>query len=227
MSIINPDILAEGRDFSIAFCAVGLAVGLLLWLTGWRAHRFWIVLFATLAAGITGLLRAQQFGVQPLVAGLLLAIAAGVLALALIRVIAFLAAGFACVVVVRSLPPAPWQEPIICFLAGGLLGLLLFRVWTMALTGFAGAVLMGYFGLWLADRLGQVDAVLLAAQQSTLVNSVCAAVGIAGAVVQYLWDRRLLRRQREGIEYAQARRNWRRTQEPKRWFGRQPFRRAG
>jgi len=67
-----------------------------------------------------------MIGVQPLLAGLLLAVAAGLLALALVRVIAFAAGGIAAVYGVRLLPPAPWQEPLICFLGGGLLGLLLF-----------------------------------------------------------------------------------------------------
>jgi hypothetical protein len=229
MSIIAPDVVAEGRGFSVGFCAVGLAVGLLVWLTGWRAHRFWIVLAATIAAGVAGLSRGAEFRVQPLVAGLLLAVAAGLLALALVRVVAFAAGGLAACLAAKALPAGPWQQPLVCFLAGGLAGLLLFRIWTMMLTGFAGAVIIGYCGLWLADRLGQADAVAVANQQQPLLNGACLAGGLAGLGVQFLLERRRLRRLKREKEYQQAERNWRRGREQRGWFGwgRPPYRRAG
>jgi hypothetical protein len=225
MTIVFPDILAEGRDFSIAFCAVGFAVGFLLWLTGWRGHRFWIVLIATVSAGVAGLIKAKQFGAQPLTGALLLAIAAGLLALALVRLIAFAAGGTAGILAMRLFPNVPWQEPLIWFLAGGLLGLLLFRLWTMVLTGCAGAVLMAYFGLWLGDQIEQVDSVLLVTQQPVLVNSVCLAVGLLGAMLQFLMDRRA-QRASNTTEPPRASQRGRRVEE-RRWFGRTPFRRAG
>ena len=40
---------------AIWFASIVLTLGLALWLTGWRLHRFWIVLATTLVAGITGL----------------------------------------------------------------------------------------------------------------------------------------------------------------------------
>ena len=55
MHLVAPDILAEGHGLSSALSAAGLVLGLLLWLFGWRAHRFWIVLIATVSAGISGL----------------------------------------------------------------------------------------------------------------------------------------------------------------------------
>jgi hypothetical protein len=227
MSLIAPDILAEGRDFTIGFCAVGATVGLLIWLTGWRLHRFWIVLVATVTAGIFGLLKAPVVGVQPLLAGLLLAVAAGLLALALVRVIAFAAGGIAAVYGVRLLSPAPWQEPLICFLGGGLLGLLLFRWWTMVLTSFAGTLLMGYFGIWLAEDLGYIDALAFVQVQEPMVNPVFAAVTLAGAAIQLLVDRKLLRRRSDDSDYGQGGLGWRKSYNQGRLIGRRPYRRAG
>jgi hypothetical protein len=229
MTIIAPDVLAEGRDFSVGFCAAGVGVGLLLWLTGWQWHRFWIVLVATLSAGVLGIMKAASFGLQPLAVGLLLAVAAGVLALALVRVIAFTAAGFAGVIAVRSLPPAPWQEPVVCFLASGLIGLLLFRLWTMALTSFAGALLIGYFGLWLAERLNQIDAVALALEKTSLLDTGYVALGLAGTAVQLLWDRRQTKRGRNSVQYNEDNDRIRPMYDPRRWLNRgpRPSRRAG
>ena len=231
MQLIVPDIITEGRGLSVPVCAAGVAVGLLLWLTGWWGHRFWIVLVATVAAGILGLLKGPVYRVQPLVAALLLAVAAGTLALALVRVVAFVAGGVAAWMAVKSLAPAAWQEPLLCFLAGGLVSLLLFRVWTMVLTSFAGTMAMAYFGLWLGDGLGRLDAVALASQSDVLLTWACAAAVLAGFVIQFLMERRRVRRQRflEEQEYHYSENALKRYYEQRHWWqwGRRPFRRAG
>ena len=74
------------KALSVGLCATGLVVGLALWLFGWWSHRFWVVLTTTVLAGVFGLYEAAMFRTHPLVAALLLAVAAGLLALALIRV---------------------------------------------------------------------------------------------------------------------------------------------
>jgi hypothetical protein len=188
MRLVAPDILAELRGLSAVLCGVGVGLGLLLWVLGWRAHRFWIVLATTVIAGVFGLFSLRTPGVQPMVVGLLLAITAGTLALPLARVLAFVAGGVAGWVLVRSVAPA-WEEPLISFFAGGLTGVLLFRFWMMTLTSLAGALVMSYAGLCLADRLGKVDAVSLAEKSSALLNWVCVGFGLLGLVVQYLVER--------------------------------------
>src|SRR6202022_2047235 len=164
--LLTPDILTDGRELSAGLTAAGLVIGLALWLTGWWGHRFWIVLVATVMAGIFGLLSSPAHQVQPLIVGLLLAVAAGVLALSLVRLVAFAAGGAAGWLAVPAVAPPPWDGVLICFLAGGLVGLLLFRLWMMALTSFAGSLLMAYSGLCLADRLGKLDAVAVAEGQA-------------------------------------------------------------
>jgi MFS family permease len=205
MHLFAPDLLAEAHGLSAPVCAAGLALGALLWASGWWGHRFWIVLGTTLLAGILGLYTGRLYGLQPLVTGLLLAIGAGILALALVRLLAFAAGGAAACLLMQSVAPT-WSEPIVCFLAGGLAGVLLFRVWTMFLTGFAGAVLAGYSGLCLADTLGQVDASRLAEQQPFLLSAAAVGVACLGMIVQFVLDRQRARSRRQREEKARVRR---------------------
>ena len=146
------------------FCS-GLACrlhsDLFLWLTGWLANRFWLTFFATVAAGLYGLFNGPSYGVQPLVAGLGLALAAGILAKLLVRMLAYFAGGLAGFLVVHLLLPRS-DEPVICVLAGGLLGVLLFRFWVMLFTSALGGVLMTYSCLCLLDTLGKLDMITLA-----------------------------------------------------------------
>src|SRR5215831_1330050 len=112
MQLIEPEILAEGVGLSPLQCGLGIVLGLMVWLYGWRAHRFWIVLLGTVIAGIYGLARAPDYGSQPLLSGILLAIAIGMLALALARVIAFVAGGVAASLLVNALAHS-WKEPMV------------------------------------------------------------------------------------------------------------------
>jgi len=53
MQLIAPDIFAEVARLSWGACALGFALGLLVWLTGWWQHRFWIVASLTALVGLT------------------------------------------------------------------------------------------------------------------------------------------------------------------------------
>jgi hypothetical protein len=199
MQLIVPDILADARLLSAPVCVVGLVLGFLLWVLGWWGHRFWIVLFTTVIAGIVGLSSGRATGVQPFVAGLLLAIAAGTMALALARMVAFFAGGVAAWLLVRTIAPG-WDEPLLSFLVGGLVGLVLFRAWTMALTSLGGTLLMAYSGLCLADRLGKLDALAWAEHRVILLNSLCAASTLMGWVAQFLLERWRIHSERQRAE---------------------------
>ncbi len=190
MSVFDPEILEELSGLSVGLCAGGTIVGFLLWLTGWWLHRFWIVLAATTAAGILGLASGPVSGIHALIAALLLAIAAGVLALALIRLVAFGAGGAAACLVFQKLAPSVWNQPFIPFLAGGLLALYLFRLWTMTISSFAGTVIMGYFGLSLAQQLGKMQVVAFAQEKADLLNLGCVIVTLFGLLAQVVVERR-------------------------------------
>jgi hypothetical protein len=195
MQLLVPDILSEAQGLSANVTAPAFALGFLIWLLGWRGHRFWIVLGATICAGLIGLDAGPSWGTQRLVAGLLLAVAAGALALALVRVVAFAAGGAAGWLIVHALAPQ-WSDPLVCFLGGGIFGLLLFRLWMMTLTSGAGALLMGYSGLCLAAKFGSLDAVALAEKQTLMLNVACAGVALLGVVSQFFLDRQLHRASR-------------------------------
>jgi MFS family permease len=202
MHLISPDILTEARSLSFGLLATGVGVGCLLWVLGWWGHRFWIVLIATVGAGVFGLSSGANYGIQPVVAGLLLAVSAGVLALTLVRLVAYAAGGLAAWMLVHALAPL-WDQPLLCFLAGGLVGLLLFRFWTMALTSFVGALLLVYSTLCLADKLDKLDAVAWATDQGTLLNWLCGVLTLVGLVVQLILERRRLHRLRDSEEGAE------------------------
>jgi hypothetical protein len=203
MQLLVPDILAEASKLSAGVCASAFVVGLLLWLFGWKGHRFWIVLAATISAGIFGLYSGPAYGTNALVAGLLLAVAAGAMALALIRVVAFVAGGLFAWLAFQSLAPT-WHEPLVCFLIGGLTGLVLFRLWTMALTSSGGTLLMAYSGLCLAKNFGNLDIVAFAEKQTTLLNCACGVVILLGVVVQFVVERRAKRSQPRRASKAKA-----------------------
>jgi hypothetical protein len=183
MQFVAPDILEAGKGLSVTASGIGLGLGLLVWLLGGWGHRFWLVLVTTLAAGIHGVTIGEAFDVQPLVAGLLLAVAAGALALSLVRVGAFLAGGVtACVLGTRLLPF--WQEPFVFFFVGGFLGLFLLRLWLMVLSSLAGTLMMVYSLLWLLDALGKLDALEWSARKPVLLNWACGGVTLLGLLVQ-------------------------------------------
>jgi hypothetical protein len=189
MQLLAPDILADAKGLSVPLCISGLVVGVAVWLLGWRCHRFWLVLVTTVLGGLYGLSEGPTFRAQPLVAAVLLAIAAGVLALALVRLVAFAAGGFAFLAAAQTLGPSA-DQALTFFLAGGLMGLLLFRLWVMALTSFGGALLIGYAGLCLADSLGKVDAADWAERSAALLNWGCGALALVGLGVQLFLNRK-------------------------------------
>jgi hypothetical protein len=188
MQLIEPDILAEASGLSVGISVCGLLLGLAVWLTGWRRHRFWVVLTITLVGGLYGLNEAVSLRTQPVVAGLLLALGAGLLALALARLFAFAAAGLAALLAVQTLVPT-WDQPLISFMIGGLLGVLLFRLWVMSLTSLAGSLLMTYSVLCLVERLAKLEAAAFAEKRTVLLNWICGGVTALGLGLQFWLNR--------------------------------------
>jgi hypothetical protein len=210
MHLVDPNILADAQGLSPAVCAGGVVLGMMLWLFGGRGHRFWLVLLITLTAGIYGVTVAEAYAVQPLVAGLLLAIAAGALALSLMRLLAFVAGGIgACLAAERLMPG--WDEPFVFFFVGGFLGLFLVRYWMMALTSLVGTLLATYSGLWLLDSLGRLDAVAFSSQKPVLLDWACGGAALVGLVVQFALERRQRRKLRargDGEDPREGKGSW-------------------
>lgn len=195
MRILAPDILEEARELSPVLSGAGLLIGLLLWSLGGRTHRFWLAMIVTLAAGLWGLTEGKQFGMQPLVAGLLLAVSAGVLALSLVRILLFAAGGLAALALLHAIAPA-WDEPIAVFLVGGLIGVLLYKFWITTFSSLVGSLLMAYSALALFDRLHMVNSVEWTRKNGPLLNWAFASLVVTGALIQFLWERRRQRKSR-------------------------------
>ena len=196
MYIIATDILADLCSLSLGLIVLLVPVGLLLWLLGWWSHRFWIVLTATVIAGVFGLIEAATWRAQPILVGVLLAIAAGVLALALVRVITFAAGGFAGMYLVQLFLPT-LQQPAICFLISGMVSLLLFRWFFMMFTSLLGSSLLVYATLALLHFREFLDAVAWADQNTLTLNLLCGCMTLFGFTFQFFFDRWRLRRRKE------------------------------
>lgn len=190
MQLVVPDLLAEVCGLSLALSLAGLLLGLALWLCGWRGHQFFIVLLTTVLGGILTLREADSHGSHSLLMALLVAVTAGLLALALVRLLAFAAGGGAGLFILHYLLPS-WNQPLLAFLLGGMVGLLLFRIWLMALTSFAGALLATYFGLALLHYYGTLDALTIAEQGQVLLNWISCLLAVVGLTLQFFLDRRL------------------------------------
>jgi hypothetical protein len=203
MSIIATDILSDLCGLSLGLLLALLPIGLVLWLLGWWSHRFWIVLAATVIAGVFGLVEATAWRAQPIVVALLLAVAAGVLALALIRVVTFAAGGMAGVYLVQFAMPT-LHQPAICFLLSGLLCLLLFRWFFMILTSLLGASILAYGTLALLHFYDLVDAVAWSADNGALLTILCSIAALVGFVFQFCFDRRRTRLRKEREERGEG-----------------------
>jgi hypothetical protein len=187
MQLIAPDVFAEVGQLSTGACVLGFTAGFSIWLTGWWQHRFWVVASLTAIAGIYGLQSGRASGVQPLVAGLLAALAAGYLALELARVLAFLGGGAVSGLLVRTFLPT-LHEPLLAFLAGGLLAVLLFRLWMLALTSGIGMLVMTYTALALLGRWTLMDSSAVVTAKIGLLNGVVIGGMLAGIVAQGKFD---------------------------------------
>lgn len=184
MQLIVPDILAEARGLTTAMSGTICVLGVALWLFGWRWHRFWVVAGITLAAGLIGLNAGRGGnGGQVLAVGILLAVAAGMLALELAKVIAFLAGGIGAWLAVQWVLPQA-QELWAVFLCGGLFGILLYRLWTMILTTLIGALFVGHAGLLLLEPVLKFDAVAWSAANVAALNGIVVGLVVLGILVQ-------------------------------------------
>jgi hypothetical protein len=231
MNLVAPDIVQDACGLPLPITGGALGIGLILWLFGARTHRFWIALVITVAAGLIGLAHGPAAKMQPLVAGLLMAVAAGALALSLVRVLLFIAGGFAALAVMQALAPN-YDEPIVSFLIGGLGGILMYRLWITVFTSFIGTLLIAYSGLCLLHQLRFLDAVTWSTRNGALLNWTCAAVACMGVLIQFLLERRRKRKSSHTEDDEEEDRPpYRARSKPKAtWFGlfgKRPARRAG
>ncbi len=183
MSMLIVEVLRLGQDMSQHILWTALAAGLILWLFGSWGHRFWIVLFTTVMAGIAGLMLGPQVGLQRLVGGLLLAVTAGALALSVIRMVMFVLVGLLLMVLMKLVPA--WDEPLVTFIGGGLLGVMLSRFWMAVLTSLLGTLVMAHAGLALLSRIRKLDVIGWVDGHGPVINWAIGAIAVMGVLMQY------------------------------------------
>lgn len=184
MQLIVPDVLTAARGLSVGAAGFLFAIGLMLWAVGWRWHRFWVVFAVTLGAGLLGLTAGQAAGGQVMVVGVLLAVAAGMLALELAKVLAFATGGVAAWAAAQTVFPQV-QELWAVFLSGGLIGVVLFQLWTMLTTSFVGILVGWHSGFVLAEQFVKgFDATTWVSNHSAALNGGVLAATLVGVFVQ-------------------------------------------
>jgi hypothetical protein len=193
MQLLPPDILADVCQLSLPLLITGALAGLALWLFGWRTHRFWVVMGTTVIAGVYGLLEGQVLQTYPVVAGIVLAIAAGVLALSVIRLVAFAVGGAVGFVIMQNAVPS-FNQPLVIFVAAGFLGLLLFRWWFMAITSASGAMLLIMTVVGIIQRSGNSNIVSWIGKHGKPVSWIYIGIAVFGLLFQAFWEWRRLRK---------------------------------
>ena len=183
MQLILPDVLSAASGLSPGATGFLLLVGLLLWGVGWRWHRFWVVFGITLGAGLIGLGAGQAAGGQVMVVGILLAVAAGMLALELARILAFVTGGVAAWAAAQAVFPQA-QELWAAFLSGGLFGVVLYQLWTMLTTSLLGVLVSWHAALVLVDQIFKLDLPKWVGEHTAALNGGVIAAAVVGVVVQ-------------------------------------------
>jgi MFS family permease len=204
MQLLAPEIVVEARGLSLSVVLFFFIAGVLLWLFGWRWHRFWMGMTITIAGGLAGLQAARASGSNLLALGFLLAISAGALALELSRILAFLIGGMSCWLIAFHLLPRA-QELWIAFLIGGLLGVFLYRLWMMLLTSFIGVLLAWHTGFVLLERYVKLDAPEWINRQQLLIQIGMIVATVVGLVLQSLLERWHLKREKAKKEAKEER----------------------
>jgi hypothetical protein len=215
MQIISGDMLADMRELPFLASSVLALLGLVLYLAGWMTYRFWVVLATTFGAGLYGLRVGPDFGLQPIIAGLLMAVAAGCLALSLARVAIFVWYGLVCWYVVQQFAPQ-LAVPLVCILAGGLFTVLFHRLCIMMLTSAAGMLLLTYGGLDLADRMAGFSAVNWLNANATTAQITYLASILVGVVVQHMIEKNQKKYRKLKDEYREFQKKKGKETSPKR-----------
>lgn len=188
MQVLSPDVLADVMELPTLALLTLSILGACLALTGWRWHRFWLTISVSLISGLVGLRQAQAWGIQqPIVAAVLLATAAGCLALSLARVGLFLAYGLATWYAVKRFAP-PYAIPAVCICLGGLFSVLFYRFCVILLTSVVGSVILSYAGMAYAQQQNWFPMQMWLKEQTLVAHASLAGLCLLTLTIQlYLW----------------------------------------
>jgi hypothetical protein len=137
-------------------------------------------------------------------AGVLLAAAAGCLALSLARVGLFIAYGLAIWYSMKRLAP-PYAIPTICICAGGLFSVLFYRFCVVLLTSAFGSLLLCYGSLALAHQQKIFNVQTWVQEQNLLANAVWGGLTFFTLMIQlYCWRLAKRRMKKLRLDYTEA-----------------------
>lgn len=200
MEILSPDVVVDFLDLPMPALLAMMGTGLLLAITGWKWHRFWLTLCVSLFAGMIGMRQATAWGIsQPVVSGVLLAAAAGCLALSLSRVALFLAYGLTCWYAMKRMAPV-YAIPAICICAGGLFSVIFYRFCVVLLTSTLGSITLSYGVIAYVEQQKWYAALNWLKEQLVVAHAALAGVTLVALFIQLaLWRKS---RKKKLVDYS-------------------------
>jgi hypothetical protein len=205
MQVLSPDVFADVLELPLAALGIIAALGAAIALTGWRWHRFWLTITVSLVSGLIGIRQASVWGIeQPVMAGVLLATAAGCLALSLARVGMFLAYGLTIWYAMKRIAPLH-AVPAFCICVGGLFSVLFYRFCIVLLTSAFGSLLLCYGGLAALQEKNIFSVSSWLQEQPLMGTAVWAGLTLFTLLLQlYFWRRAKQRLKKARLEFTEA-----------------------
>lgn len=190
MEILSPEVVTDILELPLPALLAMMGAGLLLSITGWKWHRFWLTMCVSLIAGLIGMRQSTAWGIsQPVVTGVLLAAAAGCLALSLSRVALFLAYGLTCWYAMKRMSPV-YAIPAICICAGGLFSVVFYRFCVVLLTSTIGSVVLCYGAVAYVEQQKWYAALNWLKEQSLAAHAALAGVTLVALLIQLAISRK-------------------------------------
>jgi len=189
-SMISTEVLQAARGMSVAMLGTVLALGLAIWLFGWRWHRFWITCLAVATAVATTWKYGNLWTQTPLaVAVTVIALAAGVVAVELVRLAIFVLGGVILYYLTCQYLPE-FHDTWLAFPLGGLIAMLLYRLGWLIMTSILGTLIAVHAGLLLIESVVTFDSMQWSNDNILIIHIGICVWTIIGVVCQLWIDRK-------------------------------------
>lgn len=194
MQVFSQDFLARLTEIPLPLVVALLAMGPIFWILGWRIHRVLFVASASFIAGLYGLVHGPKllFGLNEYLAGLLLAVGVGGVAIALLRIGVFVVCGLLADAIAIKVAPEYFDPGLVgpvrgfAFLAGGLLSIVFYRLMVILTTAALGAGMIVGAVISLTHQTSAYDAMKGGSDLQVVVAGALVALIAVGTGAQYL-----------------------------------------
>jgi len=192
MQILSQQALETLVRIPLPIVVVGLVLAPVFWLLGWRLHRVLFVGSVTFIAGVYGLVHVPKLlAINKYLAGVLLAVGVGGVAIALMRIGAFVACGLladslAVHVAWEYFPGLSGPVRFVAFVAGGMVSVFFYRLVVVLITASVGAVLMVGGVISLTHQTSAYDAIQGMDELQTIAAGALVVLILIGTGAQYL-----------------------------------------